>query len=421
MKRGKLPLQSLPLLAFGLFAILTSLLSFFVQIPAFQTAVVWRQVREGLVTLMIGLAFFVISASWPTTEDRLQRTLRWINWSGLVIIIWATIQGISWEMFTHWPDWIRSIQKLISAGTLFRGRVVGFTFEPSWLAHQLNMLYLPLWMAASFLRKTVHRKNFLGFSLENLLLAGGIVMLYISKSRLGLLAFLLCVAFLLFELSLKIVGWLRGKVTRESAKRWVTILFYVGLLLLTIAMLVGTGFYLSKADPRMRQFFDLETLREKSFLEYAEQLAFSARIVYWQAGWDIFGERPILGVGLGNAGYYFYDKLNPYAWELIEVRNYIYHFPSPPNIKSLWMRLLAETGIIGFLLWISWLFLIVLTAIALRKQAESTSRLLGLAGILATLALALDGFSLDTFALPYYWVTFGLVTAAYHAHSRNNQ
>ena len=81
------------------------------------------------------------------------------------------------------------------------------------------------------------------------------------------------------------------------------------------------------------------------------------------------------------------------------------------------MRLLAETGIIGFLLWTTWLFLVLLTAIALRKRAQLTSRLLGLAGILAMLALAIDGFSLDTFALPYYWVTFGLVTAAFHANS----
>ena len=84
------------------------------------------------------------------------------------------------------------------------------------------------------------------------------------------------------------------------------------------------------------------------------------------------------------------------------------------------MRLLAETGIIGFLLWIIWLFLVVLSAIALRKRAAPTSRLLGLAGILSVLALTIDGFSLDTFALPYYWVILGLVTAAFHAHPRNN-
>ncbi len=413
--RGKMPWQSLPIVGFLLIATLSSLLSFFAQIPPFQTALVWRQVLEGFVTLMIGFTFYMVAASVPKNDQYMQFTLRLINWSGLAILIWSMIQGIAWMQLTRWPLWLREIQYVLSAGTLYKARITGFTYEPSWLAHQLNMLYLPLWLSASFQRISAHRFKVLGLSLENLLLAGGVVMLYLSKSRLGLLAFILCVAYLLFELSLKIVRWLQGKFTRKTAKRWAAIFFYLGLALLLVAMLVGTGFYLSKADPRMKEFFDLETLREKSFLEYAEKLAFSARIVYWQAGWDIFGKAPLLGVGLGNAGYYFYDELDPYAWELMEVRHYMYDFTSPPNIKSLWVRLLAETGIVGTVFWVVWLLLILLSAVAVRRKKHPLAKMVGLAGILTLLALLIDGFSLDTFALPYFWVSFGLVTAAFNS------
>ena len=39
-------------------------------------------------------------------------------------------------------------------------------------------------------------------------------------------------------------------------------------------------------------------------------------------------------------------------------------------------------------------------------------KVLGLAGSFMLVGLLVEGFSIDTFALPYYWVTLGLVTAA---------
>ena len=411
LKGGALPQQSLPLLAFAGVGLLASLLSLFRTVPPFQDSVVWRQIAEGVVTLLMGIAFFLISAAWPTTDKRMRFTLRLLNWSGLIVLTWSIIQGIAWMQTIGWPAWLRYIQHIFSSGTLYKARITGFAYEPSWLSNQLNMIYIPIWLAASVRRFTAHRRKVLGISLENVLLLGGVAQLYISKSRLGLLAFLLCVAYLLFELSLRIAGWLRDRYTNPRARRRAVILFYLGLLVVVAVMLVGTGVYLTKADPRMEEFFNLETIREKSFLEYAEELAFSARIVYWKAGWDIFGQHPMLGVGLGNAGYYFYDKFDPYAWELIEVRAVMYNFTSPPNIKSLWFRLLAETGIAGMACWVVWLLMALLTAIKVRRRQEPMAKVLGLAGILTLLGLLIEGFSLDTFALPYFWVTFGLMVA----------
>lgn len=413
LRRGALPRQTLPLMAFTAAALLSSLISFFLQTPPFQDAAVWRQVAEGLGTLLIGVAFFLIAASWPMTEKRLQVTLQILNWAGLIVLIWSVTQQIAWMQTIGWPVWLRRAQHLFSEGTLYKARITGFAYEPSWLSHQLNMIYIPIWLASSVRRFTAHRWRILGISLENVLLLGGVLQLYLSKSRLGLLAFLLCIAFLLFELSLKMAAWLRGKFTRSASQRWAVIIFYLGIFLLLVGLLVGTGVYLTRADERMEELFDLHTIREKSFLEYAEKLAFSARIVYWKAGWDIFGQRPLLGVGLGNAGFYFYDQLDPYAWELIEVRHYMFNFISPPNIKSLWMRLLAETGILGFTCWLVWLLLILLTALSLRRQKKPIARVFGLAGVLTLLGLLIEGFSLDTFALPYFWVTFGLLVAAW--------
>jgi hypothetical protein len=35
--------------------------------------------------------------------------------------------------------------------------------------------------------------------------------------------------------------------------------------------------------------------------------------------------------------------------------------------------------------------------------------------------MLLEGFSMDTFALPYFWVTFGILTAAFTIASKQKQ
>ena len=74
-------------------------------------------------------------------------TIRLINLSGILILAWSTAQAASWILFSRYPEWMKSIHELYSVGPLYRQRVSGFALEPSWFAHQLNMIYLPLWLA----------------------------------------------------------------------------------------------------------------------------------------------------------------------------------------------------------------------------------------------------------------------------------
>ncbi len=84
------------------------------------------------------------------------------------------------------------------------------------------------------------------------------------------------------------------------------------------------------------------------------------------------------------------------------------------NAKNFWTRLLGETGILGFAIFISWLFQFAQDARYLYKQGGSSfGKTMGLFGGLTLLAFLLEGFSLDTFGLPYYWISFGLSTVAW--------
>jgi O-antigen ligase len=162
----------------------------------------------------------------------------------------------------------------------------------------------------------------------------------------------------------------------------------------------------------MAKLFDFSTIKEYSFLYYANQLVFAERIVFWLAGWEVFNDFPILGVGLGNAGFFFPQKLSAFSWGLTEVRMLVYQWTAPPNIKSLWVRLLAETGILGFAFFVSWWYVLWKSGRFLLSQKDRLLRTIGMAGLFVLIGFIIEGFSVDTFALPYFWVSFGLLTAA---------
>jgi hypothetical protein len=407
-------------MGFTLVAVLTSAAAIFLPIPSFKNAPLVTNMIQALATLFAGLSFYLVVATWISDEKRLATTLRWINYSGILILLWCVVQALASRFIPYWPRGWRPYQHIFSIGTLYRGRVVGFTLEPSWLANQLNMLYLPLWLGASALRFSAHRWRIFGISLENVLLVGGAAMLFLSKSRIGLLAFLLCVAFLLIMASYRIIGWLHKRW--PSVRKWViTAGFYVSLVFLGVIILLGIGFWMSKTDFRMTDVFNLNILLNKPFIRYAEQLDFAPRMIYWDTGWTTFNDHPLLGVGLGNAGYFFPNNLSYFGYRLMEVRDYMYRLTSLPNIKSLWVRILAETGIVGFAFWITWLYMLLRTARSLFVSKNSLLRLVGLAGLLTLIAMLLEGFSMDTFALPYFWVTFGILTAAFTIASKQKQ
>jgi len=70
----------------------------------------------------------------------------------------------------------------------------------------------------------------------------------------------------------------------------------------------------------MKSLFQFSFKVDNPFLKYAEQLTFASRVVYWQAGWEVFNDYPWLGVGLGNSGFFFPEKMSGFGWGLVEVR-----------------------------------------------------------------------------------------------------
>jgi O-antigen ligase len=192
------------------------------------------------------------------------------------------------------------------------------------------------------------------------------------------------------------------------------------LLASIVAVALGFGWMMGQVDERMQNLLSIpERITEIHYFfpneeihEAANRLAFAERTVYWTTAFRTFGEHPILGVGPGNSGFYFENILPAYGRNLTEIQNVLnlqqYGFPNP---KNFWVRLLAENGIIGFLCFTTWLSIVGIASGFLWRKGGGYSQLIGLAGLIGIITFFVEGFSLDTYALPHNWILFGLVTA----------
>ena len=142
----------------------------------------------------------------------------------------------------------------------------------------------------------------------------------------------------------------------------------------------------------MRELFTLNLSGRSDAAAYlAEKLSLASRFVYWEAGWNVFSEKPIMGAGLGQAGFYIPDVLSPTALRLVEVRALLFRSETLLNIKSFWIRLLAETGVIGFALFASWLISSFAAARRLSRNAAPILRSVGLAACFTLIAFLIEG------------------------------
>jgi O-antigen ligase len=411
-KDGKFPFQTKIVLVFLFFALISTFLSFFYFLPAYKDNGLLSSVLEGVAILVVGILFYLITVIAPNSNSKLRNTLRVINWSGAVMIFWALLfQVVTYAAPGNIVNAFRSIQSHFSTSMLYVNRASGFASEPSWLANILNIVYLPYWLSATISRFTAHPKKIWKLSFENLLLIGGGITLFATFSRAGLVAFLLVLAFLFIRFNI----WAIRKISQKWSSSRLKIFFNIGFVLLVVLIYIlvvfGSLYAFSKFDPRMAQVFSIEVLKQGGLAKYFEVLQFGERVTYWQTGWRIFIQYPIFGVGLGNAGFFFQNLLPDNAWQLTEVRRLLYSSAGLMNVKSMWLRILAELGIVGFSVFVVFLITSGLTAKELVSRKSEMDKTIGWMGIFMLIAFLIEGFSVDSFALPYLWFTLGLVAA----------
>jgi hypothetical protein len=432
-ERGTFPIEVVPYLYFILVALIVTALGFFLNGFYARNRNFLDQSLRAFITVGIGLSFYLVSAAYPRDEKSVRKTLLFIYIGGVILMLWTGIEIVvlrTRPRIQDMPEVIRVIRNALaiqSPSMIYTTRVTGFAYEPSWFVRQLNLVLLPIWLAAVFQRQSLFKFRWWLFQIEDLLLIIGLIVFGSSSPRVGLVAFLASLAYLALLLLIRlhriIINWYLKK-RRQPPKQlgWAKLVLAVLMLMvmvgLTASALVGYIELASRWDYRYALLLqnpldslDIFPLTTTKIIYQARDLAFFERVIYWLGGWNIFNDYPF-GVGLGNAGFYFNERMHGAGFESYEMRDVVYRANYLANSKNLWTRLLSETGVVGFSVFLAWLYLLWRSADVSRRSRSKYLRIVGLAGQLFLLAFLVEGFSMDSFAMPYEWIMFGLISAA---------
>jgi hypothetical protein len=434
-RKGVLPKETIPLMVFVLAVLVSCAAAFFIQIPGFKGKSIPGQEVRSLLTLAVGLTFFMVTTTWIKNTGKLKNTWKYITIGGIISLVWTGVQAFFiLRHINEYPTWLNQIQSwLVIRSVAFspsNGRVNGLTYEASWFAHQMVILYLPIWIAATYHRTSAFAIRIYRFSVENFLLVFGLAAFFLSLPRIGLLSFLLMTMYLFLRLNIVFHRWL---VERLSAlKPFVkysmndnTILIRaiasIGIFAVYILVIGGVFIFAVQRDwrlstlvskpPTMQEIIGVLTLDQNTILELSHRFIFLERAVYWLNGWNVFNQYPWFGVGLGNSGFFFPQMAPSIGWATFEIRSVLFYLTQLPNVKSLWFRLLAETGLIGFSVFIGWIYVLFQSSRFSQHHQDASVKTFAFAGQLALLAFIGEGLSIDSFAMPYFWVVAGIVAA----------
>lgn len=380
----------------------------FAPIPMHGQEYIGRTLRAW-VTLVGGIVFFFSTMLMNQTEDDLRYSLKWLYIGLAVSIVWGGIQMVSY--LTGFPDRVdlNKIQTSFSIRKLLiKKRAAGFAYEPSWLANQIVTIYFPWLLAAIFTGYRIFKRQWI----EILLFVGMLILLICTFSRGGIvMGFAAGILVFIFTQGKRIASawqwFIHPFQTGSQSNRTLQVGLRTGIILLFTFAIVGTGLILSTN----KYFAQIWRSQKDTLVAYAVDIYAGPRLAYATAGWDVYLDHPITGVGLGASGFYLYDHIPDWAvTTLSEItrqltpNGWLY-----PNPKNLYIRLLAETGIVGFILYLLFWLSILGIVIRLFNGDARFNKMLGISGVFIWLVLIFFNFTQDSFIDPNQWLGLGLL------------
>ena len=426
-KEIKLPWSNaqIPFFIFLLVALLTTAAGTFLAPIELRGQDYWGRAIRTLLTFIIGISFFIAALWMHRDMDDLRRSLPWL-YAGLVLtMLWAGVQATAFYTPLLKKGQVSEWQLLFSMRGMPKiKRVSGFAFEASWLAGQISTLYLP-WLVASLLghfRATKFRW------LEPLLLLGAILTLLLTYSRGGLLIALAATGLTLVVAGQKTIqrvwSWFLHPKRQVLSEKGSAVFAQIGLRVLILGLFAGAlwggGYLLVQRN----YFTSLFATNADSLADYFIKAKAGGRITYFLSAVKIFLQYPLFGTGFGASGFYLFQNLPEWALsnlpeitEQLAIDSNVY-----PNPKNLYLRLLAENGLFGFIAYFSFLLAILSQSLdALRRNAF---KVVGIAGLFSWTAILIYYFMQDSFAMAELWINFGIIlgiTSRFTHHASQEQ
>jgi O-antigen ligase len=182
----------------------------------------------------------------------------------------------------------------------------------------------------------------------------------------------------------------------------ITNIFYTTLTILLVAF--GAYIFISYSHPEaIGRFINQATLGDFSAGESVQK-----RLIDYQKAYEYFQEKPYLGIGPGNYGARYLDYPSHDTVDHWEV------------VNNQYLEILAEWGIIGFILYITMLIWFFTRSLFIYKKTQDPYlKALLFGSTAAMLAILVQYNFFSTIYIMHIWVYIGLVIAIQNIAKRS--
>jgi len=138
-----------------------------------------------------------------------------------------------------------------------------------------------------------------------------------------------------------------------------------------------------------------------------------SRLGIQYANYLVFKEHPISGVGFGQSAFESKKHYPSWAthnnWEFSVKYLNPNHKPFPP-VYNMYVRFLSESGVIGFILFLTFIYFVLIISYKLYKNKYSQPKqLMGIVLLITFIGVAINWFKADTFRNFGFWVNLAFL------------
>ncbi|MRX39300.1 hypothetical protein GJU43_08445 [Flavobacterium sp. LC2016-23] len=263
------------------------------------------------------------------------------------------------------------------------GRISSISYEPPFFA--IYLISIAGWMFSYIL---TNKKP-----IKFLPTIAVLVLTYFSGSRTGLIV----IFFQLLIFSIFLYKDIRFKTYIKKALIGFTVIFAV--------LLAFNGEKVIKSVTAKMESLDFKNNLTKS-------VSNQSRFGIQYASIQVFKENPIAGVGFGQQAYH--NRTHYPGWATKNNYEFTLYYKNkkektfPPGY-NLYTRLLAETGFIGFIVFVVLLYFSLRETISIMKNTQNEAKILTVIILITLIGLYINWLQIDTFRMYVVWLSLAIL------------
>lgn len=317
-------------------------------------------------------------------ENLLLYVRRFVLYSFIIVGLYSVFE-IAYLLFGSIPaqNILETINVYIRSNISMYGRIRSVCGEASWFAMYCSFA-LPWLMSYIF---TEHKNRWIYI----LISCYAITLLILSYSRTAY--FITALQLVFFFYLTRNVFWQRFRIVFFT----IALIILVGLIGNTVLTTTFEGISIPTV---YKSIMDMDNMSNV------------ARLASQSAAWNIAKDHPIIGVGIGQYGFYMSEYVPWWSYASWEIRNWADSTEGTawPPVHGLYPRIAAETGFIGLILWLLiWVGMFIkLYSVFKHELMYGNIDYLLIALMTSYAGVILAGFNSDTIRFPGYWLILGI-------------